>query len=48
MLKKQLSNKEIATELNIEVTTVKSHIYRIYNKMGIKSRKQIWEEEREI
>jgi DNA-binding CsgD family transcriptional regulator len=42
LLKERRSNKEIASMLNIEVTTVKSHVYRIYNKMGIKSRKELW------
>ena len=41
LLKERRSNKEIASILNIEVTTVKSHVYRIYNKMGIKSRKEL-------
>ena len=35
------SNKEISTELHIEVSTVKSHVYKIFSKLGIKSRKQI-------
>jgi DNA-binding CsgD family transcriptional regulator len=42
LLKEKLSNKEIASELNIEVTTVKSHVYRIFSKLGIKSRREIW------
>ena len=33
------SNKEIAGELNVELSTVKSHINSIYSKLGIKSRK---------
>ena len=33
------SNKEIASTLFIEVTTVKSHISKIYQKLGVKSRK---------
>ena len=36
-----LSNKEISGELNIEVSTVKSHIHSIYSKLGVKSRKEI-------
>jgi len=34
------SNKEIAAILFIEVTTVKSHISKIYQKLGVKSRKE--------
>ncbi|MEM1124653.1 MAG: helix-turn-helix transcriptional regulator, partial [Bacteroidota bacterium] len=35
------SNKEISSALNIGVATVKSHVYKIYNKTGIRSRKEI-------
>lgn len=35
------SNKEISTELNIEVSTVKSHVYKIFSRLGVKSRKEI-------
>ena len=31
------SNKEISTELHIEVSTVKSHVYKIFSKLGVKS-----------
>ena len=41
MLKEGKSNKEISSELHIEVSTVKSHVYKIYNKLGVKSRKEI-------
>lgn len=34
------SNKEIAAECNIELTTVKSHVSSIYAKLKIKSRKE--------
>lgn len=34
------SNKEIADELFIEVSTVKSHINKIYKTLNIKSRKE--------
>lgn len=34
------SNKEIAALLYVEVTTVKSHISKIYQKLGVKSRKE--------
>jgi len=35
------SNKEISAELNIGLSTVKSHVHSIYGKLGIKSRKEI-------
>ncbi len=35
------SNKEIASALHVEVSTVKSHIYKIFNKLDIDSRKEI-------
>jgi len=36
-----LTNKEIASALNIEVNTVKSHVSRIYKKLRISSRKEV-------
>ena len=41
LLKKGKSNKEISSELHIEVSTVKSHLHRIYTRLGVKSRKEI-------
>lgn len=35
------TNQEVANALNIEITTVKSHMSSIFNKMKIKSRKEI-------
>ena len=35
------SNKEIANELNVSVNTVKFHIKNIYEKLEIKSRKEV-------
>ncbi|PWG05105.1 LuxR C-terminal-related transcriptional regulator [Polaribacter aquimarinus] len=35
------SNKEIAAELNISVNTVKFHVKNIYEKLNIKSRKEV-------
>ncbi|MDX1476875.1 MAG: helix-turn-helix transcriptional regulator [Saprospiraceae bacterium] len=35
------SNKEISSELNIGVSTVKSHVHRIYSKLGISSRREV-------
>jgi len=41
LLKTGASNKEISMELNIEVSTVKSHVHKIYSRLGVKSRKDI-------
>ena len=35
------SNKEISNELNIGLSTVKSHAHKIYSKLGVKSRKEV-------
>lgn len=35
------SNLEISTDLFIEVSTLKSHINRIYKKMGVKTRTEL-------
>ncbi|MBN1821932.1 MAG: LuxR family transcriptional regulator [Prolixibacteraceae bacterium] len=40
-LKNGNSNKEISEELNIEISTVKSHINSIYSKLKINSRKDV-------
>lgn len=37
-LSRGLTNEQIAGELNLKVTTVKSHLYSIYKKMGVKNR----------
>lgn len=37
------SNKEIASSLFIEVSTVKTHINKIYGKLNVKSRKEVME-----
>ena len=42
LLKEGQSNKEIAQIMNIEISTVKSHINSIYSKLGVKSRKEIF------
>lgn len=36
-----LSNKEIAERLTVELSTVKTHVSRIYQKLNIKSRKEV-------
>lgn len=41
LLRTGASNKEISTELNIEVSTVKSHVNKVYSRLGVKSRKEI-------
>lgn len=41
LLKEGKSNKEISSELHIEVSTVKSHLNKIYSRLGVKSRKEI-------
>jgi DNA-binding NarL/FixJ family response regulator len=35
-----LSNKEIAADLNIEVSTVKNHVHNLFEKLHVKSRMQ--------
>ena len=34
------SNAEICEELNLKLSTVKSHIYSLYRKLGVKNRMQ--------
>jgi len=41
LMHKGYSNKDIAEELFISLSTVKTHINKIYNKLKIKSRKEI-------
>jgi len=36
-----LSNKEIAERLTVELSTVKTHVSRIYQKLNIKSRREV-------
>ncbi len=36
------TNKEIADLLHVEVSTVKSHVYKIFHKLSIKSRKEVY------
>lgn len=45
LLKTGASNKEISSELNIEVSTVKSHVNKVFSRLGVKSRKEIVNED---
>lgn len=38
MLVKELSNKQIARELSLSIYTVKNHLHRIYEKLGVEDR----------
>jgi DNA-binding NarL/FixJ family response regulator len=40
----RLSNKEIASLLNIEVSTVKFHLSNIFSKLQIASRSDLWQD----
>ena len=41
LLKEGRSNKEIAEEFSVSVSTVKSHVNSIFSKLGVKSRREI-------
>lgn len=41
LLKEGKSNKEIADECAISISTVKSHVNNIYSKLGVGSRKEV-------
>lgn len=41
LMRQNLTNKEIASELFVSISTVKSHINNIYSKLQISSRKEI-------
>jgi DNA-binding NarL/FixJ family response regulator len=41
LLKKGSSNKEISAALNISESTVKFHLAKIFNKMGVRDRRSI-------
>ena len=41
LLKEGRSNKEIAVEFNVSVSTVKSHVNSIFSKLDVKSRREI-------
>lgn len=41
LLKGNLTNKEIADQLCISLSTLKTHINHIYHKAGVKNRKQL-------
>jgi DNA-binding NarL/FixJ family response regulator len=42
LARQRLSNKEIATTLNVEVSTVKYHLSNIFSKLRIASRSDLW------
>jgi DNA-binding CsgD family transcriptional regulator len=41
MASQGLSNKEVATQLQLSVRTVEGHLYQIFTKLGISSRSDI-------
>ena len=41
MLRQGASNKEIAEEFHIGISTVKTHVSRIFSKLNVKSRKEV-------
>jgi len=41
LLKEGKSNKEIAEECSISISTVKSHVNNVYSKLGVSSRKEV-------
>lgn len=41
LIKQGKSNKELAIELNVEISTIKSHVNSIFNKLDISSRKEL-------
>ncbi|PID68485.1 MAG: hypothetical protein CR989_05120 [Flavobacteriales bacterium] len=43
LLKKGCSNKEIASEFNISVSTVKTHVNNIFKKKKVSSRNELFE-----
>ncbi len=43
MILKKKKNQEIADEMFVELSTIKTHINNIYKKIGIKNRKELFE-----
>lgn len=41
LLSKGLSNNEICEELVVSISTIKKHLYNLYNKTGVKNRTQL-------
>lgn len=41
LMRRGLSNPEIASELHISVETVRSHVQRIYAKLGVRARRDV-------
>jgi LuxR family maltose regulon positive regulatory protein len=48
LLRRRMTNKEIAAKLTISVGTVKGHTVHIYEKLGIKGRRQAVEKAIEV
>lgn len=43
MILKRKKNQEIADEMFVEISTIKTHINNIYRKVGVKNRKELFE-----
>lgn len=43
MILEKKKNREIANELFVELSTIKTHINNIYKKVGVKNRKELFE-----
>lgn len=43
MILKKKKNQDIADEMFVELSTIKTHINNIYKKVGIKNRKELFE-----
>lgn len=43
-IRRGLTNKEIAQEMNVSLSTVKSHVNNIYRKVGVNSRSELLKE----
>jgi DNA-binding NarL/FixJ family response regulator len=42
LVQQRLSNKEIASILNVTVSTIKFHLSNVFSKLGISSRSDLW------